>query len=103
MTMISSDGIQHIDFNGQPNVRQVQHVTCDPIMAEKGRFKHFMLKEIYEQPRAVRDTTLGRVSQDTGHVFFDEMEITEAEFRAVKKINTAACGTSWLAGQAGQF
>ena len=62
-----------------------------------------MLKEIYEQPRAVRDTTLGRVSQDTGHVFFDEMEITEAEFRAVKKINIAACGTSWHAGQAGKF
>src|SRR5437879_11448807 len=72
-------------------------------MAEKGGFKHFMLKEIYEQPRAVRDTTLGRVSQDTGHVFFDEMEITEAEFRAVKKINIAACGTSWHAGQAGKF
>ena len=72
-------------------------------MAEKGGFKHFMLKEIYEQPRAVRDTTLGRVSQDTGHVFFDEMGITEAEFRAVKKINIAACGTSWHAGQAGKF
>ncbi len=87
----------------QPIVRQVQHVTWDPIMAEKGGFKHFMLKEIYEQPRAVRDTTLGRVSQDTRHVFFDEMEITEAEFRAVKKINIAACGTSWHAGQAGKF
>ena len=84
-------------------MRQVQHVTWDPIMAEKGGFKHFMLKEIYEQPRAVRDTTLGRVSQDTGHVFFDEMGITEAEFRAVKKINIAACGTSWHAGQAGKF
>ena len=72
-------------------------------MAEKGGFKHFMLKEIYEQPRAVRDTTLGRVSQDTGHVFLDEMEITEAEFCAVKKINIAACGTSWHAGQAGKF
>ena len=72
-------------------------------MAEKGGFKHFMLKEIYEQPRAVRDTTLGRVSQDTGHVFLDEMEITEAEFRAVKKINIAACGTSWHAAQAGKF
>ena len=52
---------------------QIQHVTWDPIMAEKGGFKHFMLKEIYEQPRAVRDTTLGRVSQDTGHIFLDEM------------------------------
>ena len=103
LAVISSDGVQLSDFNGQCIVRQVQHVTWDPIMAEKGGFKHFMLKEIYEQPRAVRDTTLGRVSQDTGHVFFDEMEITEAEFRAVKKINIAACGTSWHAGQAGKF
>src|SRR5712692_4095887 len=103
LAVISSDGVQLSDFNGQPIVRQVQHVTWDPIMAEKGGFKHFMLKEIYEQPRAVRDTTLGRVSQDTGHVFFDEMEITEAEFRAVKKINIAACGTSWHAAQAGKF
>src|SRR5437870_12755308 len=72
-------------------------------MAEKGGFKHFMLKEIYEQPRAVRDTTLGRISQETGHVFLDEMEITEAEFKAAKKVNIAACGTSWHAAQAGKF
>jgi len=103
LAVITPDGVQLMDFNGQPIVRQVQHVTWDPIMAEKGGFKHFMLKEIYEQPRAVRDTTLGRVSQDTGHVFLDEMEITEAEFRALKKINIAACGTSWHSGQAGKF
>src|SRR5206468_3296801 len=54
-------------------------------------------------PRAVRDTTLGRVSQESGQVFLDEMEITEAEFRAAKKINIAACGTSWHAAQAGKF
>jgi glucosamine--fructose-6-phosphate aminotransferase (isomerizing) len=103
LAVITPDGVQLTDFNGQPIVRQVQHVTWDPSMAEKGGFKHFMLKEIYEQPRAVRDTTLGRVSQETGHVFLDEMEITEAEFRAAKKINIAACGTSWHAAQAGKF
>src|SRR5438105_12815251 len=103
LAVITPDGVQLMDFNGEPIVRQVQHVTWDPIMAEKGGFKHFMLKEIYEQPRAVRDTTLGRVSQDTGHVFLDEMEITEAEFKAAKKINIAACGTSWHAAQAGKF
>ena len=78
-------------------------MTWDPIQAEKGGFKHFMLKEIHEQPRAVRDTTLGRVSQATGHIFLEEMEISEAEFRAAKKINIIACGTSWHAGQAGKF
>ena len=66
----------------------MQHVTWDPIMAEKGGFKHFMLKEIYEQPRAVRDTTLGRVSLDTGKVFLDEMEITEAELRSTHRRST---------------
>ena len=62
-----------------------------------------MLKEIYEQPRAVRDTTLGRVSPDTGKVFLDQMDITEDEFKALKKMNIAACGTSWHAGLAGKF
>ena len=103
LAVITPEGVQLTDFDGKPVVRQVQHVTWDPIMAEKGGFKHFMLKEIYEQPRAVRDTTLGRVSQDTGHVFLDEMEITEAEFKAAKKINIAACGTSWHAALAGKF
>jgi glucosamine--fructose-6-phosphate aminotransferase (isomerizing) len=103
LAVITPEGVELTDFQGQPIVRQVQHVTWDPIMAEKGGFKHFMLKEIYEQPRAVRDTWLGRVSQDTGKVFLDEMEISEAEFRTLKKMNLAACGTSWHAAQAGKF
>ena len=103
LAVITSEGVQLTDFEGNKLERQAQHVTWDPIMAEKGGFKHFMLKEIYEQPRAVRDTTLGRVSQETGHVFLDEMQITEAEFKSARKINIAACGTSWHAGQVGKF
>jgi glutamine---fructose-6-phosphate transaminase (isomerizing) len=103
MAVVSQHGVELTDFDGRPVARKVQHVTWDPIQAEKGGFKHFMLKEIYEQPRAVRDTTLGRVSQNTGHIFLEEMEITEAEFRAAEKINIIACGTSWHAGQAGKF
>jgi glucosamine--fructose-6-phosphate aminotransferase (isomerizing) len=103
LAVITAAGVQLTDFDGQPVARQVQHVTWDPIMAEKGGFKHFMLKEIYEQPRAVRDTTLGRVSLDSGKVFLDEMEITEAEFRNLTKVDIAACGTSWHAAQAGKF
>jgi glucosamine--fructose-6-phosphate aminotransferase (isomerizing) len=103
LAVVTPAGVQLTDFDGKPIERQVQHVTWDPIMAEKGGFKHFMLKEIYEQPRAVRDTTLGRISLDTGHIFLDEMQISEAEFRAAKKINIVACGTSWHAGQAGKF
>jgi len=103
MAVVTPAGVNLTDFDGRPVKRQIQHVTWDPIMAEKGGFKHFMLKEIYEQPRAVRDTALGRVSQDTGHIFLDQMEISEAEFRAAQKINIIACGTSWHAGQAGKF
>jgi len=103
MAVVTSEGVHLSDFDGRPVQRQVQRVTWDPILAEKGGFKHFMLKEIYEQPRAVRDTALGRVSQDTGHIFLDQMELSEAEFRAVTKINIIACGTSWHAGQAGKF
>ncbi len=103
LAVITPTGVRLTDFHGKPVTRQVQHITWDPIMAEKGGFKHFMLKEIYEQPRAVRDTTLGRISQDTGHIFLGEMEISDAEFKAAKKINIEACGTSWHAGQAGKF
>jgi glucosamine--fructose-6-phosphate aminotransferase (isomerizing) len=103
LAVVTPDGVHLSDFDGKPIRRQIQHVTWDPIMAEKGGFKHFMLKEIYEQPRAVRDTTLGRVSQDTGHIFLDQMEISEAQFRSAKKINIIACGTSWHAGLAGKF
>jgi len=103
LAVITQHGVQLTDFEGRPVTREVQHVTWDPIMAEKGGFKHFMLKEIYEQPRAVRDTTLGRVSLDSGKVFLAEMEMTDAEFRSMKKLNIAACGTSWHAGLAGKF
>jgi len=103
LAVVTLAGVQLMDFDGKASQSKVQHVTWDPIMAEKGGFKHFMLKEIYEQPRAIRDTTLGRVSLDTGHIYLDEMQISESEFRAAKKINIVACGTSWHAGQAGKF
>ena len=96
LAVITPDGVQLTDFDGHPITRQVQHITWDPIMAEKGGFKHFMLKEIFEQPRAVRDTTLGRVSLDTGKVFLDEMDITEDGFP-----QTARRSTSPLAAPVG--
>src|SRR3974390_1170978 len=67
MAVVTADGVQLTDFDGKPVVRQGAHNLRAPPHAGKGGFKHFMLKEIYEQPRSVRDTTLGRVSQDTGH------------------------------------
>ena len=103
MAILTPDGVQLSDFNGNHVNRVVQHVLWDPIMAEKGGYKHFMLKEIFEQPRAVRDTTIGRVSQETGRVFLEEMDITPAEFQAFLQVRIIACGTSWHAALAGKF
>ena len=103
LAVISQSGVQLTDFSGNPIERQVQHITWDPVMAEKGGYKHFMLKEIFEQPRAVRETAMGRISLDSGKIFLEEMEISQAEFRALKKVHIAACGTSWHAGLAGKF
>jgi glucosamine--fructose-6-phosphate aminotransferase (isomerizing) len=72
-------------------------------MAEKGGYKHFMLKEIYEQPRSVRDTMLGRIGQETGRVFLDEMDIRPEEFQGFESVRIVACGTSWHAALAGKF
>ncbi len=103
IAVLTSDGVRLIDFAGRPIKRQVSHILWDPIMAEKGGYKHFMLKEIYEQPRAVRDTILGRVGQETGRVFLDEMQIQPAEFAAFQSVRIVACGTSWHAALAGKF
>ncbi len=103
MAILTRDGVTLTDFNGRPVKRQVSHILWDPIMAEKGGYKHFMLKEIYEQPRAVRDTTLGRVGQETGRIFLDEMDISTQEFKNFKSVRIIACGTSWHAALAGKF
>ncbi|HZU24888.1 MAG TPA: glutamine--fructose-6-phosphate transaminase (isomerizing), partial [Bryobacteraceae bacterium] len=103
MAVLTPDGVHLTDFNGKPIKRQVSHILWDPIMAEKGGYKHFMLKEIFEQPRAVRDTMLGRVGQESGRVFLDEMDIGPKDFKAFRQMRLIACGTSWHAALAGKF
>jgi glucosamine--fructose-6-phosphate aminotransferase (isomerizing) len=103
MAVITRNGVALTDFHGKPLVMKVQRILWDPIQAEKGGYKHFMLKEIFEQPRAIRDTTLGRISLETGKVFLDEMKIDDEEFRQASGINIAACGTSWHAALAGKY
>jgi len=104
MAVINRDAVRVTDFEGNSVQPAIQRITWDPIMAEKGGFKHFMLKEIYEQPRSVRDTMQGRISLDSGRVFLDEMKnITEADFKKFTSIKIAACGTSWHAGLAGKY
>ncbi|HBY61641.1 MAG TPA: glutamine--fructose-6-phosphate transaminase (isomerizing), partial [Solibacterales bacterium] len=103
LAVLTPEGVHLTDFNGRPIKRQVSHILWDPIMAEKGGYKHFMLKEIFEQPRAVRDTMLGRVGQETGRVFLDEMNIQPREFENFRSVRIIACGTSWHAALAGKF
>ena len=103
IAILTKDSVRVTDFDGNVVEPEQQRITWDPIMAEKGGFKHFMLKEIYEQPRAVRDTVQGRVSLDTGKVYLEPMDISEDEFRALTSIKIAACGTSWHAGLAGKY
>src|SRR6266436_107882 len=104
MAILGRDAVRVTDFEGNSVQPAIQRITWDPIMAEKGGFKHFMLKEIYEQPRSVRDTVQGRISLDTGRVFLDEMSnLTEADFKRITSITIAACGTSWHAGLAGKY
>ena len=103
IAILTKDAVRVTDFDGNIIEPKQQRIIWDPIAAEKGGFKHFMLKEIYEQPRAVRDTVQGRISLDSGKVYLDEMNISESDFKAVNSVVIAACGTSWHAGLAGKY
>jgi glutamine---fructose-6-phosphate transaminase (isomerizing) len=103
MAILTLDGVKLTDFNGKPIERELQRIQWDPIQAEKGGYKHFMLKEIWEQPRAIRDTTLGRVSLDSGSIYLGEMDIDDDELAGASSINIAACGTSWHSALAGKY
>src|ERR1700678_1266232 len=103
VAILTPQGVKFTNLEGAPVERKVEKILWDPIQAEKGGYKHFMLKEIWEQPRAVRDTTLGRVSLETGEVFLGEMKISDDDFRAATQINIAACGTSWHSALAGKY
>jgi glucosamine--fructose-6-phosphate aminotransferase (isomerizing) len=101
--ILTPQGVKFTNLAGDLVERKVEKILWDPIQAEKGGYKHFMLKEIFEQPRAVRDTTLGRISMETGEVFLGEMKITDDHFRAATQVNIAACGTSWHSALAGKY
>jgi len=103
IAIVTRGGVKFTDLSGKPLTKTPHRVTWDPVQAEKAGYKHFMLKEIFEQPNAVRDTILGRVSQETGLVFLDEMKLTDDDFRAFTKVQLLACGTSWHSGLVGKF
>src|SRR6186997_1131917 len=103
MAVLTKEGVTFSTLDGKPVTRKPIRVTWDPISAEKAGYKHFMLKEIFEQPSAVRDTVLGRASLDTGQVHLNEMAISDADLKAIDKITLLACGTSWHAALVGKF
>ena len=91
------------NIGGEKLDREIHEILWDPVQVEKQGFKHFMLKEIFEQPHAVRDTLLGRYSLDTGLVHLNELALEDELVSKLKRIAIVACGTSWLAAQVGKF
>lgn len=100
---VTTDGVWVQDINGTPISKKVFVVNWNAEAAEKGGFKHFMLKEIYEQPKAMRDTMTGRVNAETETISFPELNWTSEEVLAIKKIFIVACGTAYHAGIVGKY
>lgn len=101
--VLSPEGIQIMDIEGNPIEKESSKVVWNPVMAEKGGYRHFMLKEIYEQPRAIMDTIRGRLSHDTGNIYLDEIGISDEDIKNLKNMYIVACGTSWHAALIGKF
>ena len=103
MAILSDVGVRITDLKGNEVTREITRVLWNPVMAEKGGYRHFMLKEIFEQPRAIMDTMRGRLSQETGAIHLEEMNVSQERLARIKKIFIVACGTSWHAGLAGKY
>jgi glucosamine--fructose-6-phosphate aminotransferase (isomerizing) len=103
MAVITRSGVEFTDYAGRAVSKTTQRVLWDPIAAEKGGHRHFMLKEIFEQPTAARDTILGRVSLDRGQIFLEDLNVSDDAFRALEKVSIIACGTSWHAALVGKY
>ena len=101
---VFSNGEAHFStIVGDPLEKKARHIDWSPLMAEKGGYRHFMLKEIHEQPRAVRDTIAGRLMESEGDVYLEDLPFSDRQLAAVKRIVIVACGTSWHAALVGKF
>ena len=103
MAILSPEGVQIKDFQGNPRPFSPEEISWSSEMAERGGYPHFMLKEIHEQPRAIQDTIVGRISLDTGHVFLNEANLSEEVLGAIDRVHIVACGTSWHSALVGKF
>jgi glucosamine--fructose-6-phosphate aminotransferase (isomerizing) len=102
LAVIKKDMVAFFDADGMPVTKSLQAVSWDAAAAEKGAYEHFMLKEIHEQPKAVRDTMLGRVTPDAHGIKLDQITLTEEDLKRFNKINIVACGTAYHAGLVGK-
>ncbi|MEE2756943.1 MAG: glutamine--fructose-6-phosphate transaminase (isomerizing) [Myxococcota bacterium] len=102
MAVVTADGVVLTNLDGAVFERAPKHITWTPSQAEKGGYKHFMLKEIHEQPRAMIDTLRGRISLETGDVHLEDVSLDDARVKAIDRIYICACGTAWHAGLVGK-
>ncbi len=102
LAVVTREGARLSTLDGAPVERAERHITWSPSQAEKGGYKHFMLKEIHEQPRAITDTLRGRISLETGEVHLEDVGLTDADIAGIERICLCACGTAWHAGLLGQ-
>jgi len=91
------------DQKDQKIEREPKKILWDAVMAEKEGYRHYMLKEIHEQPRAVRDTFTGRMFEESGEIFFNDLQLTSDDWAKIRKVHIIACGTSWHSGLVGKF
>ena len=103
MAVLSEKGVKFNNLLGKKISKEVKTIDWSPSMAEKGGFKHFMQKEIFEQPRAFIDTFRGRIAEEKGKIFLEDCNLTSKEVKHLEKIYIVACGTSWHAAIVGKF
>ena len=101
IAVIKKEGVQVYDKNNRQVEKNIRRLGLNPILMEKGGYKHFILKEIFEQPRAIWDTVRGRVSG--GKIIFEDFKLTDLDIKNIKKVFITGCGTSWHAGLIGKF
>ena len=98
VAVVTADAVEVTTLDRRPVRRDPVRILWDPIMAEKGGYRHFMLKEIYEQPRAITDTFSGRLALESGDVLLPDLNLDSAAAQAIQRVVLVACGTSWHAG-----
>jgi len=103
MGIVKSNKVKVIDLNGTQKKKKIKFVSWDPVSAEKNGYSHFMLKEIHEQPKALRDTIIQRIKPDSFDIHFDELNLNKEEIKKIDRVVFTACGTSWHAGLVGEY